>query len=452
LTKTNNIDLDFFEYIVLDNCFKNDSYLSSIIDTVTPEYFGDADVRKVFSVFKIFYDKTGRIPNNTELEVYFAHASIKLAFKNVQSTLKRLQDYGEDELIDNTETFLKERGFALFLKEVVTNSDKINLATDSPELLKKFDKVCNVSLTTDLGMDYFNDIDGFIDRLDDDDSYISTGFSWLDKKLGGGYREAGKALYVYSGATNAGKSIMLGSAAATMVKQKRNVVVITCEMSEDVYATRTSAQLSRIPMRDLKDEHETLKKYCTDHIRDNDNLLMIKEFPNNSIKVSGIRNYINDLIKRKGFRPDAIVVDYLNLLCASNPTGQSYADIKTITEELRALSYLFECPVITATQLGREAFNVENPGIETVSESIGTAQTADVQIAVFSTEEDRANGMINLGIQKNRYGDNYGTKCLNIDWDTLYVEQFQDDPDDEDGDIENFINDAEASLRSLEIG
>ncbi len=59
--------------------------------------------------------------------------------------------------------------------------------------------------------------------------------------------------------------------------------------------------------------------------------------------------------------------------------------------------------------------------------------------------------MINLGIQKNRYGENYGTKCLSIDWDTLHVEQFQDDPDDEDGSIENYINDAESSLRSLEI-
>lgn len=451
MTKKNNIDLDFFEYIILDNCFKNESYLASIIDIARPEYFGNVDVRKVFKLFKTFYDKRARLPSNDELKVYLNHASLKLAFKNVQSTLSQLQDYGEDELIDNTEAFLKERGFALTLEEVVEDYNNLDLKNNSMEILDKFDKVCSISLNTELGMDYFNDIEEFTNRLDSDDTYISTGFPWLDRKLGGGYKEEGKAIYVYSGATNAGKSIMLGNAASTSVKQGKNTVVISLEMSEDIYASRTSAQLARIPIRELKEEKETLKQFCKDFITDHNNRLIIKEFPNNSIKVSGIRNYINELKKRKGFKPDIIIVDYLNLLLARNPTGNSYTDIKAITEELRALSYIFRCPVISATQLGREAFNQENPGIETTSESIGTAQTADVQIAVYSSEEDRANGMINIGIQKNRYGDNYGTKCLNIDWDTLYVEQFQDDENDENGSIENFINDAESSLRSLEL-
>ena len=452
MTKQNSIDLDFFEYIILDNCFKNESYLASMVDLAKPEYFGDVDVRKVFKLLKIFYEKRERLPTDDELKVYSAHDSVKLAFKNVQTTLRQLSSYGEDELLENSETFLKERGFALALEEVVSNYNDLDLKNNSGEILDKFTKVCNVSLNTELGMDYFNDIDSFIIGLNSDDTYISTGFSWLDNKIGGGFKENGKAIYVYSGATNAGKSIMLGNTASSAVKAKKNTVVITLEMSEEIYASRTSAQLARIPIRELKDEGPTLKQFCTEFIRDNDNRLMIKEFPNNSIKVAGIRNYLNELKKRKNFTPDIIIVDYLNLLVSKNPTGQSYTDIKSVTEELRTLSYIYNCPVVTATQLGREAFNQENPGIETTSESIGTAQTADVQIAVYSTEDDRANGMLNIGIQKNRYGDNYGTKTLSIDWDTLHVEQFQEDDDDEDeGSIENYINDAESSLRSLEI-
>jgi replicative DNA helicase len=192
-----------------------------------------------------------------------------------------------------------------------------------------------------------------------------------------------------------------------------------------------------------------LKDYCDKHIQDNDNRLIIKEFPNNTIKVSGIKNFLNELKKRKGVNPDAIVIDYLNLICADNQTGNSYTDVKNVTENVRALSYIFNCPVITATQLGRDAFNMENPGIETISESIGSAQTADVVISVFSTEDARANGMINLGIQKNRYGENYGSKCMSIDWDTLQVEEFQGD--DDINNTDNFINDAENTLRSLEV-
>jgi archaellum biogenesis ATPase FlaH len=451
MTPTNKLDLDFFEYIVLDNCFKNEAYLASIIDFAKPSYFNNPEVRKVYGIFELFYQKRARIPSNDELKVYFAHPSIKLAFQNVQATLKNLGEYGEDELIENTEVFIKERGFSFVLEDLVARYDTLDIKNEALDILGKFDSVCNVSLNTELGMDFFHDIDGFADGLDKEDTYISTGFQWLDKKLGGGYKAAGKAIYVYSGATNAGKSIMLGNAAATMVKAGHNVVVVTLEMSEEIYATRTSAQLTLIPQGALREEKQTLKDYCYNHIENHDNRLMIKEFPNNSVKVSGIKNYINELKKRKNFKPDAIVVDYLNLIAPNNPTGQSYADVKGLAEDLRALSYFFHCPVITATQLGREAFNQENPGIETISESIGTAQTADVQISVFSTEEDRANGMINLGIQKNRYGENYGTKCLNIDFNTLHVEQFQDDLEDEDEGIDNFINDAESSLRSLEI-
>jgi len=364
--------------------------------------------------------------------------------------LNQLGDYGEDELIDNTETFIKERGFAVTLEDIVENIQDIDIREDSTEILGKFEKICNASLNTELGMEYFNDIDGYIERMDTEEAHISTGFSWLDKKLGGGYLASGRALYVYSGATNSGKSIMLGNAAKTAVNLGKNAVVISLEMSEDIYATRISGQLSRIPIKELREEKESLKQYCEKHISENDNRLFIKEFPNNTIKVSAIKNYINDLKKRKNFKPDVIIIDYLNLLVAKNVTGQSYQDVLDIAGDLRALSYFFKCPVISATQLGRDAFNQENPGIETTSESIGTAQTADVQVSVFSSEDDRANGIINLGIQKNRYGENYGTKALSIDWDTLHVEQFEGDEDDE-GSVENYIDGAESALKSLGI-
>ena len=442
--------MDFFEYIILDNCFKNERFLATIVDIAKVEYFGDANVRKIYKLLKVFYEKRGTLATTDELRVYLEDDHFKLAFKNVQATLNQLGEYGEDELLENTELFLKERGFALTLEEVVENYNTLDLKNNSLEILDKFDKVCNISLTTELGMDYFNEIEEFIDSLNSDDTFISTGLPWLDKKLGGGYRELGKALYVFSGATNAGKSIMLGNAATSIVKAGKNVVVISMEMSESIYATRISSQLSRISLKELKTQGATLKEYCDEFLEKNDNRLMIKEFPNNSIKVAGIRNYLHDLKKRKDFKPDAIIIDYINLLVPRTVTGQSYSDIKGITEEIRALSYEFNCPVISATQLGREAYNQENPGLETTSESIGTAQTADVQIAVYSSEDDRASGILNIGIQKNRYGDNYGTKSLNIDWDTLFVEQFQND-DEDDGSLDSFINDAEASLRSLEL-
>ena len=54
--------------------------------------------------------------------------------------------------------------------------------------------------------------------------------------------------------------------------------------------------------------------------------------------------------------------------------NNSYERIKHITEQIRALSYVFNCPIISATQLGRTAFGQTDPGMETISECIEVNQ------------------------------------------------------------------------------
>jgi replicative DNA helicase len=446
------LDLDFFELVVLDNCFKNPSYFATVVEIATPKYFGSPDCRKIYALLALFYQKRGRLPTDIELQSYMSNDHLKVALKNVQAAMSRYSgNYNVDELVENTEMFLKERGLAITLEELVSNYKDIDLKTQSAQILEKFTKVCNITLNTNLGMNYFKDIQSFADELNDEGDHISTGFSWLDKKLGGGYLKAGKALYIYSGAPNSGKSIVLGNTAVTLLKQNKNVILITLEMSEKVYAQRISAQLTRIPIYNLKSSKETLVQFCNDFNAQHPVNLIIKEYANNSIKASGIQNFINDVIKRTGIKPDAIIIDYLNLIAPKVNTGNSYQDVKTTCEDVRALSYAFGCPVITATQLGRTAIGKENPGLETTSESIGTAATADVQIAIYSNENDREIGMVYLGIQRNRYGANFGTKALKVDWDTLYLEQFEEDNSDSEDVPTDMVSDAEGSLKSFEI-
>ena len=447
------LDMDFFELVMVDACLKNSSYFSAISDIATPQYFANPDCRKVYAILHVFFQKRGRLPTDIEIQSYLANDKLKIAFKNVQLAISHFSGaYNEDELIENTEIFLKERGFAMVLEDVVKNLDKIDIKAESMEILNKFSKVCNLSLLTNLGMDYFKDLDAFTDRLMTNDEYLSTGFGWLDKKLGGGYLKNGKALYVFSGAPNSGKSILLGNAAVNLLKQNQNVLIITMEMSEHVYAQRISSQLSKIPIYKLRESKESLIQFCDSFQSEHEGAkLMIKEFPNNSIKVAGIANYINDLYRRTGFKPDAIIIDYLNLIAPKINTGSLYADVKATCEDVRSLSYMFKCPVITATQLGRAAINKENPGLDTTSESIGTAATADVQIAIYSSEDDREIGMVYIGIQRNRYGQNFGTKALKVDWDTLSLEQFEEDSEDSVEFPTDMISSAENSLRSLEL-
>ena len=105
--------------------------------------------------------------------------------------------------------------------------------------------------------------------------------------------------------------------------------------------------------------------------------------------------------------------------------NNSYERIKHVTEQVRAMSYLFECPIISATQLNRAGFDTDNPDLATISESIGLAATSDVIVSIYQNEEDRELGIIRLGMMKNRYGQNFGSTAMSIDYSTLTLSEAQ---------------------------
>ena len=74
------------------------------------------------------------------------------------------------------------------------------------------------------------------------------------------------------------------------------------------------------------------------------------------------------------------------------------------------------------------AFNQTEPGMETISESIGLAATADVIVSIYQNAEDREIGIIRLGMMKNRYGQRGHTQAMRIDYSTLTITQAEDDP------------------------
>jgi len=278
-------------------------------------------------------------------------------------------------------------------------------------------------------MDYFQDIDKHIDSIQKIKKRIPTGYKWLDEKLNGGWAEEGRALYIFTGVTNSGKSIVLGNIAANLIKQNKTVVIISLEMSEDMYTERIDGQLVRIPLNNLKAEVDLLRSEVNNYKKKyNKAKLFIKEFPPKSITVNHVRSYLQKLILKKGLKKiDTIIVDYVNLLQPTVVTGQTYIDVKLVAEQLRALSYFFSCPVISVTQNNRDAFGEKNPGMEKTSESIGLSMTADFQASIWSDEQDKELGIIHMGLQKNRFGIAHGTHAFKIDYKTLAIDEMEDD-------------------------
>ena len=413
------LDLDYFENILIYKSLTDSGYLASIADFVKPEYFKDKAIASIFDIIKDFSEKRNKLPTATEIKSYLVSDEQKESFKGLVKSFNDIdKTLDKEELYDNTEQFLKEK--AVYHTMLNVAEDVASGKVDTSVVLDKFEKSCNINLVTDLGLELYNDVDLLIDDITSVERYIPSKWEWLDNCMGGGFLEAGKALYVFAGETNIGKSIFLGNIAHNIAKEGKNVLLVTLEMSELLYARRICSNVTKIPMKQLAENTPSIKQA----MKDESGKIFIKEFPPATITANQLKAFIKKF-QEKGIKIDAIVLDYLNLM--HSPMGNnSYERIKHVTEQVRAMSYLFNCPIISATQLNRAGFDTDNPDLATISESIGLAATADAIISIFQNEEDRGIGIIRLGMMKNRYGPRGITQAMRIDYSTLTIEQADD--------------------------
>ena len=168
--------------------------------------------------------------------------------------------------------------------------------------------------------------------------------------------------------------------------------------------------------------------------------MLIKEFPPSTITAAQLGAFVKK-IEQNGVKLDAIVLDYINLMHSS--IGQnSYERVKYATEQVHALSYQYNCPIITATQLNRTGYDTEDPGLDTIGESIGLAMGADAIFSVYQKEGDKDLDILRMGVMKNRFGPNHGNSEFSIHYPTLTI------TDGESGNIENAASDV---LGAIEV-
>ena len=275
---------------------------------------------------------------------------------------------------------------------------------------------------TDLGFKYFDEsqMKNHWDYILNPEAKIKTGWDSIDQYTNGGFLKSGKMLALFMAQAGLGKSVFMSNVAVNFLKQNLGVVVISLEMSQDVYAQRFDAHISNKNINKLaensNDAISKIKNFYSKYPKAN---LFLKEYPPRSICTKDIEQYLENL-KNNGEQFDIIVIDYLNLVLPNRKTDSMFKDGLAVSEELRALSYKFNCPVISAVQCNTEGMNSQDIDMQNVSESRGICHTADFICALYQLNEDRENGIINLKIVKNRLGGMVGKHAMfKLDPETL---------------------------------
>jgi len=400
------------ENLVLKNLLYNEEYARKVIPFIKGEYFEDPSNKVLYEEISSFIVKYDELPSKeaVSIEVENREDLTESLFKELSKVLSYLEKEPADFvwLCDTTERWCRDRAIYLALMESISLADGKDERKGRDAIPSILSDALAVSFDNHVGHNYLEDYEERYALYHRKEDKIPFDLEYLNKITKGGLPN--KTLNIALAGTGVGKSLFMCHVASSALMQGRNVLYITCEMAEEKIAERIDANLLNVNIQDIVD----LPKQMFDNKVNNlskktQGNLIIKEYPTASAHAGHFRSLLNELALKKSFRPDIIFVDYLNICASSRYKGSaninSYTLVKSIAEELRGLAVEANVPIVSATQTTRSGYGSSDVDITDTSESFGLPATADLMLALISTEELEELGQIMVKQLKNRYND-----------------------------------------------
>ena len=411
------------ERLILKKFLTDPLYSTFIVENYQPEFFENPIVRYALRVGALYYNKFKEPPKAELLARLVAGDEHPEEALQVETTANFNLPMAETFAQEVIKGFYQQKGFFYL---VYMNSEKIMRDRDVMPYIKELNRIGSLDMNFDMGFNYFENIEEHIFDLVTPERRLSTGYSQLDKLCNGGFPEMGKCLIVLLAQAGLGKSMTMHNIASRMIPMGKKVLIVSLEMTEQIYSRRISANMTKRCIDYLsEDENIVVIKDNVENINSIEGAgLVIKEFPPSTLRAMGLANYIARLILT-GFKPDIIFVDYLNLMVPNSMVkgGGSYERVGDIAKELRALSYMFEVPFVSASQVNRDGFNSSDIDMSNISESAQTAHHADAIFALHADMETAPNDYF-MKVLKNRFGGRINSRLqYNMNYDNLILSE-----------------------------
>ncbi len=397
---------------ILSNLLHDEVYARRVLPFISSEYFDERTDRIVFEEIAKYVRSYDGLPTKEVLHIESENRNdlTQDEFSLTGNLIDALHETKteRDWVEDTTEKWCKERAIYLALMksiQIADGQDDKQGADAIPDILKD---ALSVGFDQHVGHDYLDDADDRYAFYHRRENKIPFDLEMLNKITLGGV--SNKTLNIALAGTGVGKSLFMCHVAASVLLQGKNVLYITCEMAEEKIAERIDANLLNVNIKDVTElPKTTFSKKVSGLASKTKGKLIIKEYPTASAHVGHFRSLLSELHLKKSFKPDIIFVDYLNICASSRYRSavnvNSYNYVKAIAEELRGLAVECDLPVFSATQTTRSGFNSSDPDLTDTSESFGLPATADLMLALISSEELEQLGQLMIKQLKNRYND-----------------------------------------------
>lgn len=423
-------------------------YLISSPDTfalckgiVKPEYF-DPDLRKAVNFLHSYYDNYSSVPTPEQVAA------------ETDTTLK-VHTITRDQIAycsDEIEKFCRRRA----VQQAIVNAPKMIAEGDYGKVEELIKEAVSISLTRSIGLDYFENPLGRLEEQMKTPSRVSTGWSAVDELMGGGL--ARRELMLFSANSGGGKSITLANLALNFLltpkspgtKEKMDVLYISLELSEELIAQRFDTMYTGVSSVIWQQKYKEIAEVVSE-VGAHTGRLTVKRMPSGTT-CNQIRAYLKEFELTKGYIPDLLIVDYLDIMGSNQHISADnvFEKDKAASTQLTDLLADYNMFGATASQQNRSAIDAQELNQGHIAGGISKVNTCDWYISIVLTPTMRSAGEIMFVFLKTRSSDGVGKSVL-LKWDggRLRIANLpKDESIDDDGVITSRLKEMKASKQT----
>lgn len=390
------------EYDILGS-FLVDESTHVFIDTLTEQDFNDLFCKRLIKTLKQLKEQSkdinifnieaiSKIPLTDLLKIQ----SSVITSANIESKLKTLKEQSGRRQLNEKAKLMQE-----MLQDTTKSITEIK--NDIIEQLHEIQEHSNNEVITlkESLFETYQEIENRYKNKDDKGYYV--GLKKLDYTLAG--LHPGE-LTTIAARPGVGKTIIGLQMGIAVALNGKKVLFTSLEMShrqlgERVIAGGSSVDNNRIRTGNIEDleDWNMIQKAISKYQLEN---MLID---NSSLNIQHIRT------KLRKYKPDLLIIDYLQLLHSINKEYSREREVAVITRDLKRMTQEFNIPIIMLSQLNRNAEGTR-PTMADLRESGAIEQDSDNIIFIHEPKEKEINSIIETGaypvtyfeyLKKNKY-------------------------------------------------
>lgn len=440
----------FQEEAIISLAIDYPDFFLAVADFIKPEMFSRLDARLVMAEILNLHEKYNTIPTRGILRDHIeSFLTEDDPHEEIMSLVDRKSNYREIPIVKELLlTWAKRKAFGMLYKPEAIEAFKNGNYEHLEQLFNQANRIVDVGDNS--GFWFFENLEILFQPSAIE--HRTTGFQRLDKMLNNG-GPSPKEVVCWMAPTNVGKSVLLCNNAITSLKgigpggqPGQDVLLVTFELDAIKTAMRCLASAVNLPIDQLTDHQDIVRRTVKSMDTTYNKKFYIYELPPDECSVNHIYSLLTNLKRTKGWKPDVVVIDYMDLMVSRHKryNDNEYTRQKHVATEIRGLAKNENILIFTATQTNRGGMDGSLIDLNKAAESFGKQFSLDYIISLNQAMDERRADppQLRFFIAKNRNGPKHETITCEINYKTMVVSECKVQPafvsqEDRDDDDEN---------------